>query len=148
MCLPEKWTARRGRSAVPGTLLADALVDALTRGFAIDRSHELLDGLAFLAADLFAGITHAFALVRLRRVVAADIRGHLADQLSCRCLRCLILVFSVTVILMSLRNREKNRVRKAEVQVEVLALDGGLETDALDFEILGETLADALRPCC
>ena len=39
-----------------------------------------------------------------------------------------------------LRDREQNRMREAEAQVEVLSLHGGLETDALDLEIL-------VKPC-
>ena len=35
-------------------------------------------------------------------------------------------------------------MRVTEAQVQVLALDGGLETDALDFEFLDETFAHAL----
>ena len=41
----------------------------------------LLDGFAFLAADLFADVADALALVRLRRVVGADIGRELTDEL-------------------------------------------------------------------
>ncbi len=34
-------------------------------------------------------------------------------------------------------------MRKSEAEIEVLPLDRGLEADALDFELLGETFAHA-----
>ena len=55
-------------------------MNALPRCFSI-RGHGLLDGLSFLAPDLFTGITHAFALVRLGWIKPANISSHLADQL-------------------------------------------------------------------
>jgi hypothetical protein len=42
------------------------------------------DGLAFLAADAFADDADTLALVGLRRVVAADLRGDGADELLVR----------------------------------------------------------------
>ena len=36
----------------------------------------------------------------------------------------------------ALGDREKHGVRIAKAQVQLLALDGGLETDALDLELL------------
>ena len=51
----------------------------------------------------------------------------------------LTLVLSATVILIPLGNREKDRMRFAEAQVELVALHRRLETDALDFEVLDVT---------
>ena len=56
-----------------------------------------------------------------------------------------ILVLSATVILMSFGNRKCNRMREAEAQVEVRSLDGRSETDAFDFQLLGEPFADSLN---
>src|SRR5262249_36618037 len=60
-------------------LLADAPMAAHGQSMFLFSSHEnmrygcrLLDGLAFLADDPFVGIAHAFALVRLGRVEAAE----------------------------------------------------------------------------
>ena len=55
-----------------------------------------------------------------------------------------------------LRNRKQNRVRKTEAEIQILTLHRGLETDAFDLEVLGESFAHALhhvvdqareRPC-
>ena len=51
------------------------------------RFNSLLNGLAFLAVDVFADIAHTLALVRFRRIEAADLRGHLADHLPVRALQ-------------------------------------------------------------
>ena len=40
----------------------------------------LLNRLAFLAPNHFAGVTHAFAFVRLWRVVTPDVSCNLADK--------------------------------------------------------------------
>src|ERR1700712_5772986 len=48
--------------------------------FSLDMTAPLLL-LAFLAEDKFIGILHALALVGLRRTIAADLGGHLADAL-------------------------------------------------------------------
>src|SRR5436309_3150721 len=76
MFLPEKCTASRGRSVVPCTRLRMRL----WRIWVEIRLAMLLNGLALLAANLFARVSNAFALVRLRRVVAADVGSNLADQ--------------------------------------------------------------------
>ena len=85
-----------------------------------------MDGFAFLAADLFAGVTDALALVRLRRIIGADIRGDLADELLVDAFD-LILVFSVTVILIpSESGKESDGISPRLGSGS--ALDCGLET--------------------
>src|SRR5579862_5908026 len=80
MFLPEKWTARRGRAGVPATFLRRRWCRIL-RGFIFFVAMALLDGFAFLALDVFTEVTDTLALVRLRRIIGADIGGDLADQL-------------------------------------------------------------------
>jgi hypothetical protein len=66
--LPEKWT--RGAAVPPcRSLFSGSLVNALSGCFSI-RRHNLLNRLAFLAANLLARVAHAFALVRLRRIIS------------------------------------------------------------------------------
>ena len=53
-------------------------------------------------------------------------------------------VFSSTVTLIWSGIGVIDRVRITEAQVDDLALDGGLETDALDLQLLDKTVAHAL----
>src|SRR5918998_6046250 len=82
MCCEERNTDSRGLPAAACTSarrtrrLRRSVMDFFV---AISRHPLLL--LAFLAEDELAGIFHALALVGLRRPVAADFRGHLADLL-------------------------------------------------------------------
>src|SRR5471032_807438 len=93
--------------------------------------HGLLYGFAFFAADLLAGIANSFALVGLRRIVSANIGGGLADD---------VLIDAFDADLGVIRHGdfhfrgdvEQNGMRFAEAEVELLALDGGFETDALN----------------
>ena len=99
---------------------------------------RLGDGLAFLAADalgVFANQADALALVRLRRVVGADLGSDLADELLVDALD-LDLRAVVDGDFDALRNVVEDRVRVAEREVDLLALERGLEADALDFEFL------------
>src|SRR5208282_3064111 len=103
----------------------------------------LLDRLAFLALDVFANVTDTLAFVGFRRIKGAQFRGdfahqHLVRPLN-RQLRILLdrhfdLVGDVVI----------NRMRVTERHVDNFALHGGLETDALDFELLDETLGHTL----
>ena len=81
------------------------------------RSHGLLDGFAFLALDVFAGVADTLALVRLGRIVGADVGGDLADQLAVDAFDLDLGVFR-DGDLDALRDREMDVVREAEVQVE------------------------------
>src|SRR6201747_2536903 len=82
MCFDDRNTDSRGRPlAVRGS---DSRTRFLRRSFVIlslDMTAPLLL-LAFLAEDKFIGILHALALVGLRRTVAADLGGDLADALA------------------------------------------------------------------
>lgn len=81
-------------------------------------------------------------LYRFGRVEGADIRGRLADEV-------FVCAFDRDLgpighrYLYAGRNLKENRMRLPEAQVELLALDGGLKADTLDFEFLFETFANA-----
>src|ERR1700750_444970 len=75
MCLPERNTDRRGR--VPWAERRKRVRDWRWVKWAL----VILLLLAFLAADIFAFIAHALALVGLRRTPGTDLGGNLADQL-------------------------------------------------------------------
>src|SRR5579862_652864 len=138
MFFPEKWTASRGRSEVPRTRFRMRW----WRSFTALAEAILLNGFTFLADDLFARVTNALALVWLGRVVAADVRRDLADDFLVDPFDLDLRVFRDGYLDVR-RDGEKDGVREAEAQVKVLSLHGGLETDALDFQILGETVGDA-----
>src|SRR3569833_2959522 len=102
----------------------------------------LSDRLAFLAANALANNANTFALVRFGRIVAADAGRDRTDEL-------LSSAFDLQFGLIgdrdldAFRHVEKDWVRVAQREVELLALQIGFETDALDFEILGVTVGDA-----
>src|SRR5436190_652663 len=107
MLLPEKCTARRGRSVVPETRLR-------MRSWRIwveDRFAILLNSLALLAANYLAGITHTFSLVRLRRIVASNVRSHLAHGFLIHTLHLDLRIFRYGNFDV-LGNREQNRMRE------------------------------------
>src|SRR4051794_11918446 len=86
MPLFERYTASRGRSAVPTTLPRMrrrrlSLVCCLVFFMSGLIGRALLGALADLAHDDLARIANALALVGLRRAEAADVRGDLADGL-------------------------------------------------------------------
>src|SRR5690554_548702 len=98
--------------------------------------------LGFLADDVLAGVLHALALVGLRRSVPADLRGDLAD---------LLLVGAGDQDLGlgrrgdgdAVRDREHHRVRKAQGQVQVLALHRGTVAHAHQLELALEAFGHA-----
>src|SRR6185295_14783397 len=97
-------------------------------------SAEELLLLALLQGDLLAGISHALALVRLRRTNGADLRAHLTDLLTVDALdddfglaRC----FHRDAI----RNRKIHGVREAEREAQHLALHRGAVADAHELEL-------------
>src|SRR3954447_23910302 len=104
--------------------------------------HSLLNGFAFFALNLFARVADTFAFVRLRRIVAADIGGDLANELA---------VDPLDLDLRVLRDRdldpgrdgEDDRVREPEGEVQGATLDIGFETDALDFQVFAEAIRNA-----
>src|ERR1700709_656058 len=142
MCFDERNTDSRGRPRA--VRRSDSRTRFLRRSFVIlslDMTAPLLL-LAFLAEDKFIGILHALALVGLRRTVAADLGGDLADALD---------IVAVDDDLGRLRHRDRDAFRDriddvvavAERQLEVLALQRGAIADAGDLELLLETLGDA-----
>src|SRR6185369_1358909 len=129
MCLPERNTDKRGRSDLAPIWWRVRDWRFLKRGLVI------LLLLAFLAADIFAFIAHALALIGLRRAITANLGGDLADEL-----------------LVDTRNRNHGRLfgddgdagrdrighvmAEAELQVQDFALHRGAIADALDFQLL------------
>src|SRR5690242_2362192 len=75
MCLPERKIDRRGR--VPWVVRRWRLRDWRF----LKRALVILLLLAFLAADIFAFIANALALIGLRRTPGADLGRNLSDQL-------------------------------------------------------------------
>src|SRR5690606_2474388 len=99
--------------------------------------------LGFLADDGFVGVLHALALVGLRRTESTDLGGDLAHQL---------LVGTGHDHLglggrgdgEALGGGEHPRVREAEREAQVLALDGGAVAHAHELELALEALRDAM----
>src|SRR5262249_4164126 len=98
--------------------------------------------LSRLLLQHFARIADAFLLVRIRLAEAADVGGHLADQLPIhpghRDVRLL-----VDRDVESLRDVEHDRMRVAEREDDLLALQLGAVADADDVELLLEAFGDA-----
>src|ERR1700722_2928565 len=137
MCLPERNTDRRGR---PAALLA---IRKRVRDWRFWKwVLVILLLLAFFAADIFAFITHALALIGLGRAIAANFGGDLTHQL-----------------LVDPRHRNHGGLFRGdrdagrdgighvmaepELQIEVLALHRGAIADALNLQLLGEAGGDA-----
>src|SRR5690606_23709282 len=91
--------------------------------------------LGFFAANLFAGIANALALVGLRRPICANVRCHLDDQLLVDALN---QDFSQTRGLgrNTFRHLVRNRVRETERQVQYLACRLCTVTDANQLKLL------------
>src|SRR4051795_914742 len=142
MCLDERNTDSRGRPLA--VRRSDSRTRFLRRSFVILSLHMTapLLLLAFLAEDKFIGILHALALVGLRRTIAADFRGDLADALD---------VIARHGDLGWLRDRDGDAFRDrvddvvtvTQRELQVLALHRGPITDAGDLQLLLETLGDA-----
>jgi hypothetical protein len=104
--------------------------------------HGLLDGFAFLAADLFTNEADTFAFVRLWRIISTDICGTLAHNL-------LVDAFNGELRILSygnfntLRDIKQNGVRLAKAEIELLTLDGSFETDAMNFHVTLEAIGDS-----
>src|SRR5580658_6316322 len=129
MCWLEKRTLMRGRSLVPEIFLR-------MRQWRRVASRDflsvliLLHRLAFLAPDLLAGIANSLALVRLRRIVTANFRGHLADQLFARTFDGQLGVFLDRHFDL-VGDGIIDRVGIPQRQVDLVALHGRFEADAL-----------------
>src|SRR4029453_9694118 len=85
-----------------------------------------------------------FAFVWFWRVKTANVCRHLAHQFFVHTFDANLGSISESY-LEFLWNLKMNRVRETEAQIECRALHRGLETDALDLELLGKALADALH---
>ena len=103
-----------------------------------------MNGLAFLATNLLACVANTFALVRFRRIKTADIGCNLSHQFFIDALDGDLGVIGHSDLDV-FRDRKCNRMREAEAQVEVRALDGRSETDAFDLQLLGKSFAHSLN---
>src|SRR5690606_282604 len=100
--------------------------------------------LGFLADDDLVGVLHTLALVGLGRPETADLRCNLAD---------LLLVGTGHQDFGlgrrgdgdAVRDREQDRMREAQGQVQVLALHRGTVADADQLELALEALGDAVH---
>src|SRR4051794_30209649 len=149
MCLEERVTTSRGRSAVPWSFLRPRTWRC-RRAFVRDAGCLCLDreipmsltSLSDLAADVLAGVAHALALVGLGLAELADVRGDLADQLLVDALDA-----EVGRVLDGERDAlgrlEGDRVAVAELELQ---LGGALGQDAVahahDLELLLVALGD------
>src|SRR5690348_3135069 len=134
----ERKTTRRGRSAVPCSF-------ARTRRWRRSRASLTvrLGTLPDLPSHVLPLVADALALVRLRRADLADLGGRLADHL---------LVRSLDEDLRRRRDLERDagarldrdRMRVADVELQVGALERGTVADALDLELLLEALRHPL----
>src|SRR6266545_644290 len=154
MCRLERNTASLGRSPVPTTRRRTRLwrrrrasrfvralaISCLSSGSQLCRS---LGGLPGLATDHLAGVADALPLVRVGPPQMADLRGHLAD---------LLLVDALDreagrrgdLECDALRGLDRNLVRVAEAEHQIVALDLDTVAHALDLELLLEAVGDPL----
>src|SRR5688572_431069 len=146
MCLFERNTARRGRSAEPSTFLrtrrwrrtrASRFFCALT---VMSSSLARLPG---LLGDVLAEVPDALALVGLGLADLADVGGDLADRLLVDALHD-DAVRGGGLEADALGGVDRDRVAEAEGEIELVgALGGGAVADADDLELLDELLVDA-----
>src|SRR5581483_5097123 len=143
MCLDERNTDSRLRPRAASLILRRTTpVRRAVRSDNLDMAARPLLLLAFLAEDIFVHVLHALALVGLGRPEGAQLGGHLAD---------LLLIDAGDDNFGRLRRRDRDAlrdrivdvVRKAELEIELLALHRRAEADAVDLELLLEALGDA-----
>src|SRR4051812_30319041 len=132
----ERYTASRGRSAVPTTFERTRRCRR-RRACCLVFTAIALRPLPDLADDLLAGVPDALALVGLRRAPLADLGRDLADLLLARAadddLRRLRHLERD-----SLRRLHRDRMAEAELHLEVGTVQGRAVADALDLEPLRE----------
>src|SRR5208282_4533278 len=154
MCWLEKRTLMRGRSLVPVTVLRMRQCRSVASWiFLSDLMFSrpriwpgpkgLLHSLAFLAPHFLVGVADSLALVRFGRVEAADFSRDLADHLLAGAFDGDLGVF-LNRDLDLVWDRIIDGMGIAEGEVDVAALDDGLEADALDFELFDKAFADSL----
>src|SRR2546423_14839685 len=90
---------------------------------------RLLNCLSFFAQDTLIGVAHTLALVRFRRIKAADFSRHLPDDLPIRPFNGQFRVF-LDRDLDLIGNGIIDWVGVTKIEVNSLALHGGLEADA------------------
>src|SRR5256714_2298013 len=143
-----RYTERRGRSVLP---------DTLNRMRALRRSRRsrffwMVDSLmalsrprlALLAADDFLGVLDALALVRLGWPHLADLRGGEPHQVLVGALHRDPVRLRVVLGADAFGQREADRVREADDELDLLALQLGLVAHARDVQRALEPLRDAL----
>src|SRR3990172_1270912 len=150
MCERLRYTARRGRSGVPRIFLRTrrwrrtrAAWDVFCRFIALDLVQRLA-GLAGLAPHVLPFVANALALVGLRRADAADLRGHLADELLIDPLN----VDPVRPLHLQRDPRRRlhiDRVRVAHGDLDVLAQLLRAVADALQLQRLLEPVLHAVH---
>src|SRR3954468_1760247 len=143
MCFEERNTDNRARSpAARRTRRRTLAVRRNVRSLTVAMARSLLL-LAFLAEDELGCVFHALALVGLGRTVAADLRRHVADLLA---------IDSDDHHLGRLGDRDRDPfwdrivdlVAQPDLELQVLALQLRAIADAVDLELLLETLGDTL----
>src|SRR5262245_1792334 len=142
MCFDERNTDSRARPRPASLILRRTVaVRRAVRSVNLDMARPLLL-LSFLAEDVLVGVSHALALVGLGRTESPDFGGDMPDLLLVdsrdhdlgwfrRCNRD------------AFRNRKIDVVRKAELQLQGLALHSGAITDAGNLQPLFETFSNA-----
>src|ERR1700722_5482814 len=143
MCFDERKTWSRGRAfAVVASVCRTRRRRRAKRSSVLLVMAPSLLLLALLAADGLVDILDALALVGLGLAVAADHGGDLADALPVGAAdrdRRRLLADDLHVV----GDREIDVVAVAQLQHQVLALDRGAISDAVDLEIAREALRDA-----
>src|SRR5215475_6272049 len=143
MCLEERKTESRGRPPAERRIWRRTLAvrrSVRSTTVAITGLPSLL--LAFLAEDELAGIFHALALIGLGLAEGSDLGGDMPD---------LLVVDAADNDLGRLRdhNRDplRNRIRDvvcvAELQLQIAALQRRAVADAIDLELALESLGHA-----
>src|SRR6516165_5796115 len=108
----------------------------------VPPSTLLLYGLSFFSPNRLARVSNALALVGFRRVKRPDIGRNLTNNLLVNSLDQNLCIF-LNRNLDAIRNLKNHRMRKSDVQIQVLSLNLRPKSDALDFESLLKALADA-----
>src|SRR5262245_20095078 len=145
MCLDERCTDSLGLP--PASSLSSARTRRLRRSLWFNLRSMVRPSLllAFLAEDVFALVAHAFALVGLRRTRRTQLGGELPHLLLVDARHGDQLLLGARHLYVETgRHLVDHIVAVADLQLDVLALHGGAETDAVDLQRLAVALGDAL----
>src|SRR6516164_319329 len=107
----------------------------------VPPSTLLLYRLSFFPQNLLARVSNPLTLVRFWRVKRPDIGSHLTNNLLVDSLDQKLCIF-LDRNLDPIRNLKNHRMRKPDVQVQVLSLNLRPKSNAMDFECLLKALAD------